>query len=413
MAYYTAGTPATANTLARAENVAAELVTIVAAFDKIPEQLSLEQGRAVYALDTGVADAYLVALPATMAAYTTGLQILMKAVNVNTGASTVNVDGKGVKSIKRPNGDALEAGDIPAGGMVGLAYDGTNFQVARGTAGVLVAIVDGGTGATTAAAAFSALKQAATESATGVAEIATQAETDAGSDDTRYITPLKLAAADLGSLQSIQVFTGDGTYTKPAGLARARVEVIGAGGGSGGCAATSGGEAAGANGGGGGGSAIELLEASAIGGTETVTVGAGGTAGGAGGVGSIGGTSSFGALLSATGGGGGAAGLNFATDRPNADAPAGGVGSGGDVDSNGEAGGVGFASASGAVGMGGQGGNSRYGGGARVLLSSGSSTGETGTLFGGGASGSALGASQSAVVGSAGGAGIVIVWEYF
>ncbi len=153
MAYYTKGTPAVAKTLARAENIAAELTTIVAAFDKVPEQLALEQGRAVFATDTGVADAYLVALPATLAAYTTGLTIIMKAVNVNTGASTVNVDGLGVKSIKRPNGDALVAGDIPAGSMVGLAYDGTNFQMARGTVPGLVAIADGGTGATTAGGA--------------------------------------------------------------------------------------------------------------------------------------------------------------------------------------------------------------------------------------------------------------------
>ena len=47
MAYYTPGTPATANTLARAENIATELTTIETSFDKIPEQLSLEQGRAV------------------------------------------------------------------------------------------------------------------------------------------------------------------------------------------------------------------------------------------------------------------------------------------------------------------------------------------------------------------------------
>ena len=127
--YYTPGTPATPNTLARAENIAAELVTIKAAFDKIPEQLSLEQGRAVYALDTGAADAYVVALPATLAAYTTGLDIIMKAVNANTGASTLNIDGLGVKSIKRFDGTALVAGDIPAGAMVGLRYDGTNFRL--------------------------------------------------------------------------------------------------------------------------------------------------------------------------------------------------------------------------------------------------------------------------------------------
>jgi len=56
-----------------------------------------------------------------------------------------------------------------------------------------LAIADGGTGASTAAAAFTALKQAASVSATGVVEIATQAEVDAGSDATRILTPETLA----------------------------------------------------------------------------------------------------------------------------------------------------------------------------------------------------------------------------
>ena len=105
--YYTHGTPATANTLVRAENIATELTTIKASFDKIPEQVSLEQDRATYALDTGVADAYVVAMPNTWAAYTTGACLRMKAVNANTGASTVDIDGLGVKTITRLNGDAL------------------------------------------------------------------------------------------------------------------------------------------------------------------------------------------------------------------------------------------------------------------------------------------------------------------
>lgn len=56
-------------------------------------------------------------------------------------------------------------------------------------------IQGGGTGQATAAAAFSALKQSATESATGVAELATTAEAIAGTDTSRIITPAGLAAA--------------------------------------------------------------------------------------------------------------------------------------------------------------------------------------------------------------------------
>ena len=54
---------------------------------------------------------------------------------------------------------------------------------------------------------------ASTEGATGVAELATQAETDAGADDTRIITPLKLANfSGLGG--------GGDTLVKPSGTAR-------------------------------------------------------------------------------------------------------------------------------------------------------------------------------------------------
>ncbi len=163
-AYYTKGTPAIALTLARAENIDTELTTIVAAFDKIPEQLSLEQARQAFATDTGAADAYLVALPATLLAYTTGLQIVMKAVNANTGASTIDVDGLGVKSIKRFNGDALQSGDIPAGAMVTLNYDGVNF-VTGGDAVTAAA-------ASATAAATSETNAAASETAAAASETA-------------------------------------------------------------------------------------------------------------------------------------------------------------------------------------------------------------------------------------------------
>lgn len=51
-----------------------------------------------------------------------------------------------------------------------------------------LAIAAGGTGQTTAAGAFNALKQDATESATGVVELATTAEAAAGTDTTRAVT---------------------------------------------------------------------------------------------------------------------------------------------------------------------------------------------------------------------------------
>lgn len=54
---------------------------------------------------------------------------------------------------------------------------------------------------------------AATETASGISEIATQAETDAGVDDTRFVTPLKHAAYSGRKLKFSADF-GDGTATQ-------------------------------------------------------------------------------------------------------------------------------------------------------------------------------------------------------
>lgn len=81
-----------------------------------------------------------------------------------------------------------------------------------------LAIADGGTGASTAANAFTALKQAATDSATGVVELALAAEVNTGTDTARAITPDALAGSIHGEkIMYIKVFdhdtavaTGDG-----------------------------------------------------------------------------------------------------------------------------------------------------------------------------------------------------------
>lgn len=116
----------------------------------------------------------------------------------------------------------------------------------------------------------------------------------------------------------VEVFAASGTWTKALGARTVVVQAIGAGGGGG-----SGRRGAAASvrcgGGGGGGAGITefTLAASALGATETVTVGTAGTAGAAqtvdgsnGSAGGAGGNSSFGSLIVAGGGGAGAAGTN-------------------------------------------------------------------------------------------------------
>jgi hypothetical protein len=59
---------------------------------------------------------------------------------------------------------------------------------------------------------FAAAAPAASETTAGVAEIATQAEVDAGTDDLRIVTPLKLATWS-GRLRKVSTNVGDGSAT--------------------------------------------------------------------------------------------------------------------------------------------------------------------------------------------------------
>ena len=61
-------------------------------------------------------------------------------------------------------------------------------------------------------ASFGTAAPAASETTSGIAELATQAETDAGTDDLRIVTPLKLANWS-GRLRKYAVNIGDGSAT--------------------------------------------------------------------------------------------------------------------------------------------------------------------------------------------------------
>lgn len=79
-----------------------------------------------FAVDSGAANAY-VTTPAVgiTATLTAGLMLQFKATNANTGASTLNHAGLGVKNILNADGSALGAGQIY--GVVQVVYDGTQF----------------------------------------------------------------------------------------------------------------------------------------------------------------------------------------------------------------------------------------------------------------------------------------------
>jgi hypothetical protein len=106
---------------ARAADVNTLRDEVGAGFDLLPSVEDITLGITNYAVDTGVANAYVVA-PAAVTAYADGLLISFRTSNPNTGASTINVNGIGVKSIKRTSGEALGVGDILADIPVELRY---------------------------------------------------------------------------------------------------------------------------------------------------------------------------------------------------------------------------------------------------------------------------------------------------
>lgn len=185
--FYTYGDTLIANTLARSADLKAEFQAIEGGFDMLPEPTEIKLGTVQWGTDTGAANAYVVALPYAPAAYVAGLIVRFKPDNTNTGASTVNVNALGVKAIKRPNGDALQAGDIDADAAVELVYDGTNFIVMH----TLVSIVDLAeterlaAAAEAVAAAASAIDAAASAAAALVSE--NNAATSYDSFDDRFL----------------------------------------------------------------------------------------------------------------------------------------------------------------------------------------------------------------------------------
>jgi hypothetical protein len=80
-------------------------------------------------------DTYVATFSPAFPSYFAGMVIQVYFTNANTGASTVNVDGLGAKSIVKGGNTALGSGDIIAGTIYKLVYDGTNFQSDIGISG--------------------------------------------------------------------------------------------------------------------------------------------------------------------------------------------------------------------------------------------------------------------------------------
>ena len=175
-----------------------------------------------YLLDTGAANAYVVAMNPAVGVYASGLTVKFRIAHGISGNSTLNA-GPGPVPLVRDDGTPTQNGDGPAGSILTATYDGPSgaflinsvvpSQIAAQIAAILAASPAlGGTptvptapaGTTTTQAANCAYVEnrfagvsakQATETTAGIAAIATQALANAGTDDTTIVTPKKMAAA--------------------------------------------------------------------------------------------------------------------------------------------------------------------------------------------------------------------------
>jgi hypothetical protein len=115
----------------------------------------------------GSSNAYTVTSSRTIAALFNNLTLMFTANHSNDGAATLALNGLTAKNIKRPNGDALEAGDIVSGQAVIVVYKSSPDYWQMLSPG----------------------KFSASDTVAGAIEIATAAEMEAASDTERAVTP--------------------------------------------------------------------------------------------------------------------------------------------------------------------------------------------------------------------------------
>ena len=112
------------------------------ALDPATLAAQVQSGSWLYAVEdgTGSDDTYTAALTPALTAYTAGMLVMVKFTVANTGASTLNLNSLGAKSIKKYASGAkadTETGDIVANMACLFYYDGTDMVLLNPSAATL------------------------------------------------------------------------------------------------------------------------------------------------------------------------------------------------------------------------------------------------------------------------------------
>lgn len=127
------GTASVTNTFA-AQTGNIPLAQLDTNYSDLVTYLNDPTNRTNYAGDTGTTNTIALAYTPAVAGYTTGLTITWKQLITNSGAVKINCNTVGAKDLVNPDGSAIQAGQLAAGGIYDGAYDGTRFICLTGFA---------------------------------------------------------------------------------------------------------------------------------------------------------------------------------------------------------------------------------------------------------------------------------------
>ena len=116
----------TAGEIAKAATVENKFDDVAAGFEMLPSEERLLRDTINWIDDAGTANTYVVTLTYAPDALVDGMFVSMRVKTTNTGASTLNVNALGAKSIKDIDGSAIAASTLVAGRIAEFRYDEDN-----------------------------------------------------------------------------------------------------------------------------------------------------------------------------------------------------------------------------------------------------------------------------------------------